>query len=121
MSELCKVCGVHVEEYVQASLDLAKEIKRRVMEMPPRNYLSYRPLDICIGETTYVPKNRLEIEKVVFNYPATIVLWKDGTKTVVKCQDGDEYSREHGLAMCIAKKAFGNKGKYNDVFRKWCE
>ena len=59
------------------------------------------------------------IEKVIFNEPATIVFWEDGDKTVVKCQDGDTYSKETGLAMCIAKKALGNKGNFNDVFKEW--
>lgn len=59
------------------------------------------------------------IKKVIFNDPATIVLWDDGTKTVVKCQDGDEYSKEQGLALCIAKKCLGNKGNYNDIFKRW--
>ena len=59
------------------------------------------------------------IEKVIFNKPATIVFWEDGDKTVVKCQDGDTYSKETGLAMCIAKKALGNKGNFNDVFKEW--
>ena len=61
-----------------------------------------------------------EIKNVKFNGPATIVFWADGTKTVVKCQDGDDYSEEVGLAMCIAKKVFGNTSKYNDIFKKWC-
>ena len=61
-----------------------------------------------------------EIKNVKFNGPATIVFWADGTKTVVKCQDGDDYSEEVGLAMCIVKKAFGNTSKYNDIFKKWC-
>ena len=60
-----------------------------------------------------------EIKNVIFNDPATIILWEDGTKTIVKCQDGDEYSAELGLAMCIAKKALGNKGNFNEVFKKW--
>lgn len=60
-----------------------------------------------------------EIERVIFNNPATIVIWSDGTKTVVKCQEGDTYSKETGLALCIAKKALGNKGSFNDVFKKW--
>ena len=51
-------------------------------------------------------------KKVIFNYPATIVLWNDGTKTVVKCGDDEIWDPEKGLAMCIAKKAFGNKGNY---------
>lgn len=59
------------------------------------------------------------IEKVIFNDPATIVIWKDKTKTVVKCQEGDIYSPELGLAMCISKKYLGNKGNFNEVFKKW--
>lgn len=64
-------------------------------------------------------KTRFAIDRVIFKYPATIVIWKDGTKTVVKCQPGDVYSKETGLALCFAKKALGNKGNFNDVFHKW--
>ena len=60
-----------------------------------------------------------DIKKVIFNYPATIVLWSDGSKTVVKCQDGDIYDPEKGLAMAISKKALGNKGNYCNEFKKW--
>lgn len=59
------------------------------------------------------------IKKVIFNNPATIVIWSDNTKTVVKCQPGDTYSEELGLAMCISKKYLGNKGNFNEVFKKW--
>lgn len=59
------------------------------------------------------------IKEVIFNNPATVVIWEDGTKTVVKCQEGDTYNEELGLAMCIAKKFFGNKGNFNEVFKKW--
>ena len=62
---------------------------------------------------------RKPIKKVIFNNPATIVFWNDGTKTVVKCQKGDTFSKELGLAMAISKKFFGNKGNYNDVFNKY--
>lgn len=59
------------------------------------------------------------IKRVIFNDPATVVYWLDGTKTVVKCQPGDTYSKETGLALCIAKKFLGNKGNFNDVFNQW--
>ena len=59
------------------------------------------------------------IKKVIFNEPATIVFWEDGSKTVVKCQDGDIYDQEKGLAMAISKKALGNKGNYCNEFKKW--
>ena len=60
-----------------------------------------------------------EIKNVIFNDPATIVFWDDGTKTVVKCQDSDEFDPEKGLAMAIAKKAYGNKGNYCNKLKKW--
>lgn len=61
------------------------------------------------------------IKKVIFNEPATIVLWADGTKTVVKCQEDDIFDPEVGLAMAISKRALGDKGSYCNVFKKWCE
>ena len=61
------------------------------------------------------------IDKVIFNDPATIVKWKDGTKTIVKTQDGETFDPMVGLAMCISKKAMGNQGNYFEVFKKYCE
>ena len=59
-----------------------------------------------------------EVKKVIFNDPATIVYWKDGTKTVVKCQHGDNFDQEKGFAMAFLKKCWGNKGNFNDNLRK---
>ena len=64
-------------------------------------------------------KPALVIENVIFNDPATIVFWNDGSKTVVKAQNGEPFDREKGLAMAICKKMLGNQGRYYDVFRKW--
>jgi hypothetical protein len=59
------------------------------------------------------------IKKVIYNNPATIILWEDGTKTVVKVQNGDTYSKELGFAMCVSKKYFGNQSNFNNVFKKY--
>ena len=59
------------------------------------------------------------IKKVIFNDPATIVLWDDGTKTVVKCSEGDTYSEWSGLAFCICKKLMGDE--FHKVFKHWCD
>lgn len=59
------------------------------------------------------------IKKVIFNNPATIVYWTDGTKTVVKVGEGEIFDEEKGLAMAISKKFFGNKGNYYNQFKKW--
>lgn len=75
---------------------------------------------IIYGKPSVIPvKKQLEIKNVIFNDPATIVIWSDDTKTVVKCQEGDTYSKELGLAMCISKKFLGNKGNFNEEFKKW--
>lgn len=62
--------------------------------------------------------SRFEIKDVIFNDPATIVFWKDGTKTVVKASN-EVYDPEKGLAMAIAKKAYGNQGNYFNKIKKW--
>lgn len=64
--------------------------------------------------------NTLQITKVVFNDPATIVYWSDGSKTVVKAIDED-FDREKGLSMAITKKVYGNTGNYYNIIKKWCE
>jgi len=81
--------------------------------MPISEIVNYAPISFTIK--CDMPK----IVKVLFNAPATVVFWDDCTKTVVKCGKDDEYSKEKGLAMCISKKALGNKGNYNEVFKKW--
>ena len=50
------------------------------------------------------------IKNVIFNDPATIVFWNDGTKTVVKCGKNDTFDPEKGLAMAISKYFFYNAG-----------
>jgi hypothetical protein len=67
------------------------------------------------------PKERafVRIKKVIFNNPATIVFWADGTKTVVKCGKEDTFDPEKGLAMAISKYFFNNAGWFNDVFKKY--
>ena len=63
----------------------------------------------------------LTIKDVIFNPPATIILWMDGTKTVVKDQGEVFYDPEKGMAMAVAKKAFGNQGNYYNQFKKYID
>lgn len=65
----------------------------------------------------YIGKTR--IKKVIFNDPATIVFWADGTKTVAKAHGDDKFDKEVGLTVCIAKKALGNRSNFDKVFKKW--
>lgn len=49
-----------------------------------------------------------EIERVIFNGPATIVFWSDNTKTIVKCMEGEFFDEEKGIAMAFMKKMYGS-------------
>lgn len=50
------------------------------------------------------------VKKVYFNQPYTIVIWKDGTKTIVKCSNGCKYDKYTGLTTCFLKKFMGDCG-----------
>lgn len=75
-------------------------------------------------ETCYVMKpNRLtldDIVDVIYNPPATIVYWKDKTKTVVKVKDGEPYDTEKGFLYAVVKKVFGNDLTFHQALKKWC-
>lgn len=64
---------------------------------------------------------RYKVKKVIYHAPATIVYWNDRTKTVVRCDDRDTYSKEAGLALCYMKKMLGGSRAFNDVLKEWAE
>lgn len=89
--------------------------------------MNHRELDMDMLSTMSITRplydikketNMSNIKNVIFNDPATIVFWNDGTKTVVKASN-EEFDPEKGLAMAIAKKALGNEGNYFNEFKKW--
>lgn len=96
---------VRTKDYITSDIEVTKSIYKRMINSMYGANPYYRP----------------EIKDVIFNEPATIVFWADGTKTVVKCQEGDVFDPEKGLAMAIAKKVYGNKGHYFETVKKWCE
>lgn len=60
-----------------------------------------------------------DIKNVYFNDPYTIIVWKNGEKTIVKCQEGDEYDKEKGFALAMVKHFCGNTNYFNTIFKKW--
>lgn len=122
LDDFSKAYGVNIELILAYILDQVK----RNYNLEVKDYTRTCMLDSSLyayiaydrrfePNTTKLP----EIKDVIFNEPATIIIWKDGTKTVVKCQEGEGYDPEKGMAMAISKKALGNKGNYCEVFKKW--
>lgn len=61
------------------------------------------------------------IKNVIFNPPATIVFWTDGSKTVVKCNAKEEFDPEKGMAMAIAKRCANNSDDFYKEIKRWVE
>lgn len=107
----------------------SRELERRMNSIKLNSI--YGLPSAFIGELSNMTKQHIggksvmpEIDKVKFNKPATIVFWKDGSKTVVKCQKGDKFDKEKGLAMAITKKVYGtNKSgnNFNDILKKFLD
>lgn len=57
--------------------------------------------NIIVGET-------LNVKKVIFNGPKTIVIWADGSKTIASCGEGDEFDPYAGFCAAVTKKVFGS-------------
>lgn len=55
-------------------------------------------------------------EKVIKNGPATVVIWNDGSKTVVKRTDEDD-DPEKGFAMALVKKLYGTRSRFKKMLR----
>lgn len=53
----------------------------------------------------------LQVDHIIFSPPATTVLWKDGTKTTVKCYQ-DEFCEDIGFAMACVRKLYGTRGRF---------
>lgn len=133
-----RICDINVRTsstMFQNSVIFGKihELPHSSHPLPPENYMNPRfDVDLAknqmlkTGNVVAAAKIRhslnisseIKPKKVIFNDPATIVYWEDGSKTVVKAE-GEDFDPEKGLAMAIAKKYLGNKGNYYDVFRKW--
>lgn len=74
-----------------------------------------------VPDSDFTTNTPPKIKNVIFNEPATIVFWEDGTKTVVTCDNKyDKFDKEKGLALCFMKKNFGNSGKFNNILKEHC-
>ena len=79
-----------------------------------REEMQYCLNDVAVTEKIFKEEQIMRFESckptiknVIFNDPATIVMWSDGTKTVVKCGENDTFDPEKGIAMCCMKKLLG--------------
>lgn len=95
--------------YIDTDMSILANMQKQV------NYYKKKALNDIYGKSK---SSKWGINRVIFNDPATIVIWNDGSKTVVKASN-EPFDPEKGLAMAIAKKALGNRGNYYEIFKKY--
>lgn len=59
-----------------------------------------------------------EVDHIFYDDVATVVFWKDGTKTVVKCPEGTPFDEYAAFCAALAKKFYGNNSKLQREIKK---
>lgn len=69
-----------------------------------------------------IPTNAIRddaIRQIIFSGPKTIVIWSDGSKTIVSCSKDDTYDGYAGFCAAVAKKMFGSTSQVKRVIEKY--
>lgn len=101
--------------------DITTNFKRGLADLIKSSQNSLKG-ESTMKNTIKKPTPSNPIEQVIFNGPATIVYWKDGSKTVVKCQEGAVNDPEKGFAMAVARHYFCDilgMSRYDGIFKKY--
>lgn len=65
----------------------------------------------CRCASKSVCGGQVEPERIVYSGDRTIVFWNDGTKTIVKLREGDEFDEYLGFIAAYAKKMFSSTSR----------
>lgn len=74
-----------------------------------------------VNVVTNLIKDKYTPKRIIFNGPATVVFWKDGTKTVVKRAEKDPDNRYNAFCAALAKKIFESNSKVNSIVKTGIE
>lgn len=131
--------GIRIDSYVVAELDTGSiydvEKKDIISVMVNGEWIGYSKLSSEYHKSSgRYPWNSVDTKaardyinpgykpkKVIFNGPATIVMWQDGTKTIVKRREGEQDDKEKAVMYCVFKKLCGSKAemdRYLKLFLK---
>lgn len=66
----------------------------------------------------YVYGAKPHIDHVIFNGPATIVFWKDGTKTVVKHDGKGRKDKKQAILYAFIRKIYGEGKPYHNILNE---
>lgn len=109
----CKCQTECSEPYVIFGLRNSEDL-RRFAEFIYR--ASIRPAAVLLAAPHGTREQEKPVpKKIIYSFPATIVIWADGTKTVVKCSKHDSWNLETGFLWALAEKVYGSKSQVEKV------
>lgn len=103
------------------------ELLERINELEVENALLFNYL-LALSEKHIATKEMLneigegvkpdDIRKVIYSDRHTIIIWADGSKTVVKCRKEDKYDARLGFALALLKSLTTPKN-YRAIMKKF--
>ena len=116
VKEISKV--IYEAQKVIVSLRLKLDETREENEL---HLCAMRGFTKAVADVLTEKESLPEIDQVIFSNEATVILWKDHTKTIAKCSPEDENSKIAGFAVAYAKKFSGNQKFREDSMKYCCE
>lgn len=89
------------------------ELTERRNAMPTKDFIE-TTFKFCFDDSILKP----HIDHVKFNGPATIVFWKDGTKTVVKHDGKGRKDKRQAILYAFIRKIYGEGKPYNNILNE---
>lgn len=136
-SKACQMCDHGIDRYMGIKIiedpslyigdthGIVRLIYEEELEMK-NPYEKYCVEDVKTTYQTYQSqiKNAVKfsanphIDHVIFNGPATIVLWKDGTKTVVKHDGKGRKDKRLAILYAFIRKIYGEGKPYHNILNE---
>lgn len=109
-------------ELSMKNFDFEKFINR-IFDLPDDGVKEKDPLiktvKISEKEKNIMSTIDFRVKKIMHNGPATIVFWKDGTKTVVRLKEGDKYDPYAAFTAAVAKRVYGKTVKISEIVDRY--
>lgn len=105
----------------KAIIALANALAGKLVKPDPERSNKYS-LSIDVHHVEAVEPEKLYTpKKIIRNGPATIVMWPDGTKTVVKRAEGEENNTYSAFCAALAIKIFGSDSRLEKIVKNLTE
>ena len=111
----------HCADCVYVALDGAAMPCSACMTSPDKKYykqINPRNPSALWFNPFSAPKKSLTVERIIVNGDATIIFWKDESKTIVKKSADDQYDLHHAFCAALAKRVYGSNSAVKKMIKK---